>query len=245
MGALQLKRRPIHHGDESDGRLDRTLPRYDNVSCPWQSKHAALAMTTTIKAVTSFYLHIDSNGANISILVLKKSKKKLRYIRESIFLVPNSLFVLLILQLNKETVKHNILTGYILRLGNISILYRYRDMRRDIILDFGYRNIVIWYKCCLLFKGYISIKWRNFLNLPDCSSWSIICHLHFVMGSTLMMIIYQKSHCVNILWKHQLSILQYRRNIDIEVFGQKYCDIWFPPSHPALIHLTQTAEASD
>ena len=25
---------PFDHGDESDGRLDRTLPQYDNVSCP-------------------------------------------------------------------------------------------------------------------------------------------------------------------------------------------------------------------
>ena len=30
-------------------------------------------------------------------------------------------------------------------LGSISILYQYRDMRLDIILDFGYRNIVIWH----------------------------------------------------------------------------------------------------
>ena len=36
-----------------------------------------------------------------------------------------------------------------LELGNISILYLYCDMRLDIVLDFGYRNIVIWQKCCL------------------------------------------------------------------------------------------------
>ena len=29
-------------------------------------------------------------------------------------------------------------------LGNILLLYRYCDMRLDIVLDFGYRNIVVW-----------------------------------------------------------------------------------------------------
>ena len=49
------------------------------------------------------------------------------------------------------------------------------------------------------------------------------------------MIISQKSHCVNnILLKHQFSILQYRRNIDIEVFGQEHRDIWFSSYRPAL-----------
>ena len=44
------------------------------------------------------------------------------------------------------------------------------------------------------------------------------------------MIIYQKSHCENILWKQSLKCYQ---NIDIKVFGQKY-NIWFCSYHPSL-----------
>ena len=50
------------------------------------------------------------------------------------------------------------------------------------------------------------------------------------------MIIYLKSKCEDILLKHQLSTLEYRRNIDIEVFGQEYCDVWFSPYRPALVY---------
>ena len=39
---------------------------------------------------------------------------------------------------------------YILGMGNILILYRYRDMRQDIVLDFGYCNIAICHQNCLL-----------------------------------------------------------------------------------------------
>ena len=46
------------------------------------------------------------------------------------------------------------------------------------------------------FKGHITAKWCNFLNLPDCS---IICLYRVI----LLMIIYQKFHCLNILWKNQ------------------------------------------
>lgn len=69
----------------------------------------------------------------------------------------------------------------VLRLGNISILYRCCDMRLDIVLDF-HRHIVIW-------------QVSSFLGFEGCCSTCVI--------STLLMIIYPKSHCVNILWKHQ------------------------------------------
>ena len=76
-------------------------------------------------------------------------------------------------------------------LGNISILYRYRDMRLDIVLDFGYRNIGIWHKLLSFpgFKGCVTVKWCTFLNLRDCFNCSIIC-LRLVIISTLLMIIY-------------------------------------------------------
>ena len=53
------------------------------------------------------------------------------------------------------------------------------------------------------------------------------------------MIIYLKSKCEDILLKHQLSTLEYRRNIDIEVFGQEYRDIWISPDHSALLEVVQ------
>lgn len=39
---------------------------------------------------------------------------------------------------------------YWVREGIISILSRYRGMRRDIVVDFEYCYVVIWLKCCLL-----------------------------------------------------------------------------------------------
>ena len=37
---------------------------------------------------------------------------------------------------------------YYVKLGKILILCQYCDMKLDIVLDFGYRYIVIWFKCC-------------------------------------------------------------------------------------------------
>ena len=39
-------------------------------------------------------------------------------------------------------------------LCNISILYRYRDTRLDIVLDCGYRNIVTWHTVSVVFSWF-------------------------------------------------------------------------------------------
>ena len=52
------------------------------------------------------------------------------------------------------------------------------------------------------------------------------------MISTLLIIIYQISICINNLWKHQYS------KIDIKVFGQKCYNTWFCPYCPALVEVT-------
>ncbi len=40
---------------------------------------------------------------------------------------------------------------FMVGLGNILLLYRYRDMSLYMVLDFGYRDIEIWQKwCCFL-----------------------------------------------------------------------------------------------
>jgi len=57
------------------------------------------------------------------------------------------------------------------------ILYQYRDMRVDIVVDFGYRKLVIWHKCCLslvLKAACITVKWCPFLNLPDLNVLAVL-----------------------------------------------------------------------
>ncbi len=51
------------------------------------------------------------------------------------------------------------------------------DMRQDIVTDFGYCYIVICRRCCLGWKGVITVKWCDFLNLLDCSYCAFI-YLH-------------------------------------------------------------------
>ena len=55
--------------------------------------------------------------------------------------------------------------------GNILILYRYRDMRLDVVLDFGYSNIVIWHKCCLFLISKPAIH-------PELFKYSLLYAFH-------------------------------------------------------------------
>ena len=71
-------------------------------------------------------------------------------------------------------------------------------------------------------KSCITVKLCTFLNLPQCSSCSTDNYL--------------KSLCV-ILLKLQWLTPQYYCNIHIQVFGQKYCDVWFCPYPLSLIHI--------
>ena len=71
---------------------------------------------------------------------------------------------------------------YWVGLGNILILYQYCDMRLDIVLDCGYRNIAICHQSCLFLvlklhyknKIYKIYKIYDSLNLPDCSSCFVL-----------------------------------------------------------------------
>ncbi len=55
----------------------------------------------------------------------------------------------------------------------------YRDVRRYIVTDFGYRlyHDMAWVLSFPGWKGFTTVKWCDFLNLPDCSCCSLI-HLY-------------------------------------------------------------------
>ena len=84
------------------------------------------------------------------------------------------------------------------------------------------------------FKGCITIKWCTFWTYQTVLAVLLFAFTHLDIISTTLMIIYLKSKCEDISLEHQLSTLEYRRNIDIEVFGEEYRDIWFSPYRPAL-----------
>jgi len=60
-------------------------------------------------------------------------------------------------------------------------VWQYIDVRPVFILDFVYRKC--WH--FLFLNTAFTVKWCNFLNLPACLSWSIIC-------------LYPLNHCVHI-----------------------------------------------
>ena len=115
---------------------------------------------------------------------------------------------------------------FIIGLGNELILYLYRD----IILDFGYCNIG------RLLKGCITVKWSNFLNLIDCSSCSII-YLYLLTHYIHIIDDYLSKISLCKYFHLHFSFLQCCHKIDINVFYEKYHDIWFCPYRSALFHL--------
>ena len=111
-------------------------------------------------------------------------------------------------------------------------------MRLDIVLDFGYCNIIIWHKCCLLLVLKAALQCIKLMYFSELTRlFQLFYYLpfpHLDITSTLQVILYLKSKFEDILLMHQLSTLEYRCNIDSEVFGQKYSDIGFSPYPPAL-----------
>ncbi len=71
---------------------------------------------------------------------------------------------------------------------------------------------MIWCKRCLFLveKGFITVKWCDFLNVPDCSRCCCFFCL-FVFKLSLptyphyWWLFIKKSHCVHSLWNHQQS----------------------------------------
>ncbi len=68
-------------------------------------------------------------------------------------------------------------------------------------------------------KGLISVKWCDFLNWSDCS-----CSFTFLTYPYYWWLFIKTCHWVNISWKDQQSSLQCC--LSVEIFGQKYCDIY-------------------
>lgn len=109
----------------------------------------------------------------------------------------------------------------------MSISYRYCDVRLDIVLGLGNHIMVsvafpdsrscITVKCCYL----------DFSDRASICPYPLSHYIHVTDD-------YQKSHCVNIMWKHQKST-QYCHNTDIKVLDQKCCNYWFSLYHPALM----------
>ena len=56
--------------------------------------------------------------------------------------------------------------------------------------------------------------------------FSLLTINSFLQQKTLLVkhlvAVLQKSHCDNVLWKHQKSSLQYFGDVDIEVFGETF-----------------------
>ncbi len=70
--------------------------------------------------------------------------------------------------------KHNVCPQEAYGWQYISIVL-YHDMRQDMVTDFRYRYIVIFLVLSFsVWKGFITVKWCDFLNLPDCSRCSFI-----------------------------------------------------------------------
>lgn len=86
----------------------------------------------------------------------------------------------------KNPNRENIMT----RVAHIYDINRYRDMRHCIVWDFEYRFIMIWHQCDVIFWTY-----QTLLHVI------ILTFTHLVIMSTLLMIIYDKSNCANVLWK--------------------------------------------
>lgn len=72
------------------------------------------------------------------------------------------------------------------------------------------------------FDNCIVIKVISFSELSNLFQLLLPKLSHF---STLLMTIYQKLHCVNILLKYYWSSLQYCCNLVMEEFAKKYCGI--------------------
>ena len=68
-------------------------------------------------------------------------------------------------------------------------------------------NTMYWISLYLPgFKGSITVKWCNFLNLPDCSSCHIICLYPLCHYTQITDDYLSKCHCIiNIIWKHWRS----------------------------------------
>lgn len=67
--------------------------------------------------------------------------------------------------------------------------------------------------------------WDKTFLLTSCFDTSLI---HLVITSTILLISYQKSHCVNIFAKASTGIPINCCNINSELLGKKY-DVWFLP----------------
>ncbi len=111
-----------------------------------------------------------------------------------------------------------------LGLSNISILYRIEVWDKILRQIFGYRYMVTWCKCCLFLVKKALWQWSDVIFWTYETVFAALLFI-FTHLFTLLIIIYQKKcHQVNILWNHRQSALQYCLSID--VFGQKYCDVY-------------------
>ncbi len=84
---------------------------------------------------------------------------------------------------------------------------------------------ILWYGVHVVFSWLKRFYYSKVIIFWTCQTVSAILFFAFTHLSILQIIIYQKMlYWVNILWNHQQSSLQY--SLSIEVFGQKYCDIY-------------------
>lgn len=103
---------------------------------------------------------------------------------------------------------------------------------------------------CLNLARAFALHWKVYLICDFCGN--LLCKLSFwcFCGTLVLYISRSKisnltgtwrhmrqggySSGVNILWKYQLSSLQWCCNISITIFGERYCDVWFCNSANAI-----------
>ncbi len=96
--------------------------------------------------------------------------------------------------------------------GQYINIVSYHDMRQDMVTDFGFRYVLIWCNCSFPgWRGFITVKWCDFLNLSDCSRCSFIYSYPLINHCWLFI---KKCHWVNTLLNHHshpyktVSVLQ-------------------------------------
>ncbi len=101
-----------------------------------------------------------------------------------------------------------------IKAGHYIDIVSYRDMRQDIVTDFGYRYMV-WVLSFPGWKSFIPVKHCGFLNLPDCCRDP---HIHLTDD-------YLSKNVIRLIFC-EITNSHPHSTVSIEVFDQKYCDFY-------------------